>query len=253
MNTIKDESTILVIGGTGYLGGEICRLLHNLGRPPAFTYFQNEARAGRQVREWPGSLSLHCDLRNKASVENCIDRTLEHFPGLSAVIVAAGAPGDTDHFAVHTVPFSDRLRSINGSDLDLVFSTHCRGVIHLCQSIHEHLRERGGNIVILGSLDGSKPISSPIHFAAGMSALPGLVASLGHELGPDRILINLLAIGLTAGGASTVISRRSRELYLKHSALKRFAGASEVAEVAIWFAMENTYVTGKSIPLDGGL
>jgi NAD(P)-dependent dehydrogenase (short-subunit alcohol dehydrogenase family) len=43
------------------------------------------------------------------------------------------------------------------------------------------------------------------------------------------------------------------EDYLQHCALKRAGKSVEVAEVVVRLALENTYVTGQSIVLDGGL
>jgi 3-oxoacyl-[acyl-carrier protein] reductase len=40
---------------------------------------------------------------------------------------------------------------------------------------------------------------------------------------------------------------------LKHCSLKRVGTFQEVAEWVAWLVMENTYITGQSILLDGGL
>jgi NAD(P)-dependent dehydrogenase (short-subunit alcohol dehydrogenase family) len=41
--------------------------------------------------------------------------------------------------------------------------------------------------------------------------------------------------------------------YQKHCALKRFGTHEEVARAIAWLALENTYVTGQTLLLDGGL
>ena len=43
------------------------------------------------------------------------------------------------------------------------------------------------------------------------------------------------------------------EEYLKHSGLKRVGTLGEAAELVSWLALENTYLTGRSLVLDGGL
>ena len=45
----------LVLGGSGYVGAEVCRLLAERGAQVAFTYWRNEV-------QFPGALALRADL-----------------------------------------------------------------------------------------------------------------------------------------------------------------------------------------------
>ena len=44
-----------------------------------------------------------------------------------------------------------------------------------------------------------------------------------------------------------------RNEYLKHCGLKRFGRIEEVASLVAWLATENTFVSGRSIIVDGAL
>ena len=92
-----------------------------------------------------------------------------------------------------------------------------------------------------------------IHFCASKAALAGITASLSKELGNHNIRVNLLAPGILNEGGSKVLPESLTSAYLDHCALGRFGTPQEVAEVVAWLAMENTYVTGQTILLDGGL
>lgn len=102
-------------------------------------------------------------------------------------------------------------------------------------------------------MDGLKPVPSPIHFATSKAALKGMVEAMSKELGNYNIRVNIVAPGILEEGASRVLGPEMKESYLKHSSFKRFGRVEEIAELASWLAIENTYVTGQSILLDGGL
>ena len=54
----------------------------------------------------------------------------------------------------------------------------------------------GGNIVLLGSIDGVKPAPSPVHYAASKAAVSGMVKAMAKELGPYNIRVNTIAPGV---------------------------------------------------------
>jgi NAD(P)-dependent dehydrogenase (short-subunit alcohol dehydrogenase family) len=80
-----------------------------------------------------------------------------------------------------------------------------------------------------------------------------MVEAMAKELGNYNIRVNILALGILEGGASRKLSNEVKEAYLKHCSMKRFGRAEEVAAMASWMALENTYVTGQVVILDGGL
>jgi NAD(P)-dependent dehydrogenase (short-subunit alcohol dehydrogenase family) len=112
---------------------------------------------------------------------------------------------------------------------------------------------QGGQIVVVGSMDGVKTVPAPVHYAAGKGALRAMVQALAKELGEKRILVNMVAPGILEGGLARLLSDELLQEYLKHSSLRRTGTAREIAELVAWLALENTYVTGQSIVLDGGL
>jgi 3-oxoacyl-[acyl-carrier protein] reductase len=111
----------------------------------------------------------------------------------------------------------------------------------------------GGNIVLLGSIDGVKPAPSPVHYAASKAAVSGMVKAMAKELGPYNIRVNTVAPGVLDGGLSRVLPDNLRREYLKHCGLKRLGRLDEVASVAAWLALDNTLVTAQTIVVDGAL
>ena len=98
-----------------------------------------------------------------------------------------------------------------------------------------------------------KSVPAPVHYASGKGALRAMVQALAKELGKQRIRINMVAPGILDGGLARLLSDDLLQEYLKHCSMKRTGSAAEIAEFVAWLATENTYVTGQSIVLDGGL
>jgi NAD(P)-dependent dehydrogenase (short-subunit alcohol dehydrogenase family) len=128
-----------------------------------------------------------------------------------------------------------------------------RSAFFAIQTLTQALAERGGNVVLVGSIDGVKSVPSLVAYAASKAALVGMATSLAKELGPKQIRVNVVAPGILEDGVSRALPAELTKEYLKHCALKRTGTIVEVANVISFFALENTYVTGQTIVLDGGL
>lgn len=248
---MNEKRRCLVLGGSGALGSEICRTLHREGCEIALTYHTREEAAVELARRihavWIGA----CDLSDHEQVRRCVRSASEKLGGLDAFIQAAGISGKAE---LYQGASGRRLEAIDDAELEDVVRVNALGTFTACREAHRIMKnERNGNIVVIGSMDGVKGVPSPVPFAMSKAALRGLVESFAHEAGPDGIRINLVAPGILEGGASRHLGEEARKLYLKHCGLKRFGTMAEAAEMAVWLALENTYVTGQCLLLDGGL
>ena len=113
--------------------------------------------------------------------------------------------------------------------------------------------ENGGNFVFVGAMAGVKPVPAPIHYAVSKGGIHTLAVSLSKALGKQKICVNGIAPGLLEGGIGTLLKKELQEEYIKHCSLGRLGTSKEIAEMVSWFLRENTYITGQSILLDGGL
>jgi 3-oxoacyl-[acyl-carrier protein] reductase len=245
----------LVLGGSGNVGASICRVLARSGCQIAFTYHHNEEAAANLANELPSSIFIRCDLENYEAMQKAVNHAAEALGGLDCLIQAAGTSGEDRFWKCETASNYDKLQEMNRSAFDEMMAINTRGTLAACQAAALWLQKNpaGGNIVIIRSIDGIKPVPSPIHFAASTGAAKGMMEAMAKELGNHNIRVNILALGILEGGASRKLSHEVKEAYLKHSALSRFGKAGEVAEVAAWMGIENTYVTGQVLILDGGL
>lgn len=96
-------------------------------------------------------------------------------------------------------------------------------------------------------------IPAPLPVATLGGGIKGAVEALAKELGESQIKINSVAVGLLENGVSQRVSSNLRNQYLKHCCLGRMGQPEEVANWVFWLIEKNSYITGQSIILDGGL
>ena len=237
----------LVMGGSGAVGSEILRALARDGAVVAFTYFSQKEKAEGLARELSIHTVLSCDLNSWANVQDTVNKASTALHGLDVLIIASGCTSSD-------LLSQNSIESIDESSFDRIMSVNTRGVFAACQASIPFFKESGGgNIILVGGLPGYKLIPSPIHLATSKAGLRGMAESMAKDLGKYDIRVNVIAPGLLDDGAGKSVSKELRDEYKKHSALKRFGKPMEIAEVATWFAFNNTYITGHSIILDGGL
>ena len=111
----------------------------------------------------------------------------------------------------------------------------------------------GGRVVMVASGAGHLGSCDP-GYATSKAALLGLVRSLAGELGPRQVLVNAVTPGVIETPMSARMSSARREHHEVSTALGRAGRPSEVA-VVVGFLLDprNTYVTGASIDVNGGL
>jgi NAD(P)-dependent dehydrogenase (short-subunit alcohol dehydrogenase family) len=244
----------LVFGGSGALGSAICKTLYSYDCSIAFTYYNNRESADSLAKSVPGAAGIRCNLGDVREVHSAVGSATEILGGLDALIVAAGTSGDERLWKCAAPGNYDKLNQIRQDDFDEMMAINVRGPFAACQAAAPRLRESGGgNILMVRSIDGIKPVPSPVHFASSTAAVKGMMESMSKELGNYNIRVNLVAVGILEEGASRHLSHEVTDAYLQHCSLRRFGKASEIAEVVAWLAVSNTYLTGQTLILDGGL
>lgn len=226
---------IIVLGGTGNIGAAVLRELHQKKLSAVFTYLRSVDTA-RQLEAETQHRGAQVDL----SSPDALRRFFGDHPEVALLIHCAG------------VSHSAKLKEITDAQLDEMYAINVRSALIACQEAAARM-SAGGDIVLLGAIDGTQTVPAPAHFAASQGALVGLTRALSKELGPKNIRVNLLAIGVLEGGISRELSPKLLDDYKHFSAMRRIGSPQEVARAVLWVALQNTYMTGRVIPVNGGL
>ena len=219
--------TGLVLGGSGTVGAEVVRQLAGKGVATTFTYHTGAGRAARLAGE-TSARALAVDLRDPAAVA-----ALEP----AEVIVHCAAVGRFRPLA-----------EVTDADWDEAHAVNCRSAFLVARALGGRARE----IVLVGAMDRAQSLPLPVHFAATQGMLAAMTVALAKELGPAT-RVNLVALGPLDGGLSRDLSPRLLADYRSFSALRRQGTAAEAARAICWLALENRYMSGKVLSVNGGI
>jgi NAD(P)-dependent dehydrogenase (short-subunit alcohol dehydrogenase family) len=183
------------------------------------------------------------DVTDRSSVDQAVDRAAAELGGIDTLVNVAG--GDVEHGTFEETDDEVWTRVL---ELNLL------GVVRCCRSAIPHLRRSTLNpaIVTVSSINAFTPLGSEAYSSAkaGLTSLTGnLAASLAH----DGIRVNAVAPGTIRtrvwdgqeGGAD-----RLQPLY----PLGRVGEPEDIAgAVAFLASSDAAWITGHTLPVDGGL
>jgi 3-oxoacyl-[acyl-carrier protein] reductase len=157
------------------------------------------------------------------------------------------------------------FEGVGAGDWETAFRVTLANVVHLVGAAVPHMKKNGwGRIVNVASLSTKQPIEGLVLSNTFRPAIAGLAKTLAGELGPHGILVNTVCPGYTrtdrleelahvrAKAAGTTPEAILSKL-VEAVPLGRVAEPEEFAAVVAFLCSERaSFVTGATIPVDGG-
>jgi NAD(P)-dependent dehydrogenase (short-subunit alcohol dehydrogenase family) len=178
---------------------------------------------------------------------------------VDALLAAAASFGGVDVMACNAgMALEADGPDIGAEDFDRLVAVNLGGVLSCAQEAARQMRALGkqGSIVITSSMGGLRGSAKTVVYSATKGGVNLLAASLADAFGPDGIRVNAVCPGLVDTQllrGSPAVSAAAREM-LKRLPLRRVASPREIAQVVAWLGSDlSSYITGASIPVDGGL
>jgi len=113
-----------------------------------------------------------------------------------------------------------------------------------------------GFYTAISSIDSAAPVPGLAHYCASKAGIEALVRSAALELGPSGIRCNAVLPGLvrTPLMAPMLGSSEVEEAFISQTPLRGIAEGAEVGDVVAFLASAKArWITGASIPVDGGM
>jgi 3-oxoacyl-[acyl-carrier protein] reductase len=117
------------------------------------------------------------------------------------------------------------------------------------------MRNRGrGRIVNISSISGVRASAGRIAYGTSKAAIIGLTRQLAIELATDNITVNSVAPGpVDTDLTRAVHTEATRQSYLRLVPMNRYGRPEEIAAAVSFLCSEDaSYITGHTIPVDGG-
>lgn len=187
------------------------------------------------------SLYVQADISDKEQGQHLLDATIERFGRLDLLVNNAGWTTVVPH---------DDLDALTDEIFRKTFDVNVFGTWWLTKAALPHLRRSpDGNVVMVTSIAGVRPVGSSIAYSMTKAALNQFTLLLAKSHGPVRF--NAVAPGLVAT-PWTADWDAQHEAVSAAAPLKRSATADDCAE-AILACARNTYMSGAILVIDGGL
>lgn len=205
--------------------------------------------------ESPRRFTFHAaDVTSERDLAAAVEATVARFGRLDIVIANAGI-----------VPPWRGTEELDFSEWDQAFAVNVRGVAATLKHAVPAMKERGGAILIMCSINSLRAHPRQMLYTATKHAALGIVCAAALDLGRYGIRVNGLAPGpiatkallgrvrarASAGGLAAGDALKS---LASETALGRMATAQEVATTALFLASDlASGITGRLFPVDAGL
>lgn len=239
----------LFTGGTSGIGWVGARAFARAGASVVLaTRGQSAGRdACRALQAEGGSaLFVATDVRDEASVEAAVARTVERFGRLDMACNCAGISGDMAPVEQSTQAVWDEVMAVNA-----------RGVwLAMRHEIPALLASGGGAIVNMSSIYGAAGKAAHHAYVTSKHAVVGMTRSVALEYATRGIRVNALCAGITSTPAMRQAEAAVPEIVaglVAQHPLGRMATESEIANALLWLCSDaSSYVTGTPLAVDGG-
>lgn len=241
-------SVVLVTGAGGGMGAATARVFAAQGAHVAVTDRDGQAAQGvaeaitalgQSACAWP------LDVTDRARIIEVADEVAARFGGLDCLINNAGVSG----FAAID---DEAYEAVWERSVSVLLASHHR----MIRAALPHLRESAApRIVNIASTEALGATARDSAYAAAKAGVTGLTRALAVELGREGITVNCICPGPILTGMTDAIPDEARQTYARRrTALGRYGLPEEVAHMTLSLCLPAaSYLTGVTIPVDGGL
>lgn len=187
------------------------------------------------------TVALRADLRREVEVQTLLQQTLERFGRIDVV--------------VHCAAIWQRrlLEETTAADVQVHFEVNLLSTFLICQHFGLYMVQQpdGGCLVTVGDWADVRPYPDYAAYFASKSAIPGLTRTFAVELGRrnPRVRVNAVLPGPVM--LPEDLSPEERQVVITATLVQREGSPEHIAH-AVWHFVENDFLTGVCLPVDGG-
>ena len=237
--------SVLVTGASGGIGSAVALELARRGWRVALQYRSNREAAVRLeeeiCRQGGMARAYGADLTDEAQVDALFSAAEKDFGFLEGLVNNAGVAWK----GLFTDMSLSDWRGVMDADLTSVFLC-CR------RALPPMIRQKRGSIVNVSSMWGQVGASCEAAYSAAKAGVIGLTKALAKEEGPSGIRVNCLAPGVIDTPMNGDLSPEDLAALREETPLER-TGTPEEAARAAAFLLEEEFLTGQVLGVNGGL
>lgn len=242
-----DGKVCLITGGSSGIGAATAREFAFRGADIALCGLAADEALAAEVKkdlEAIGRrvLTLTADVANPGEAARCVQQTLECFGRLDVLVHCAGGPA-------------------NGSLLEgdpcvwyKAFDIHVHAAYHLSRAAAPKMAENGGGaILLISSAAGSRGCAGAIAYGVAKGAIPQFTRAMARELAEYNIRVNCVSPGIIRTRFQDSLTPEQVENNTRNRIPLHREGRPDEVASALAALVENEFITGADIPVDGGM
>ena len=234
--------TALITGANGGIGSSLARQLAAAG-----TQLVLAGRNTGELEKLAAELNckaLTCDFTQPEEVATTVKAALEHLGEIQAVAHCIGS--------ILLKP----AHLTTTEDWQSTMDTNLNSAFYLLNNLARPMMKSGGSIAFVTSVAAEKGLSNHEAIGAAKAGLAGLTRSAAATYARNQLRINCVAPGLTDTPLASMITgnESARKFSESMHPLGRLGTPAEIAS-ALFFLLspDNTWITGQTLSVDGGL
>ncbi len=190
-----------------------------------------------------GLLWVPLDVTDTDSVDAAFGSIEEKLGPVAVLVANAGITKDT------------LVLRMKEDDFTTVVDANLSGNFRVAKrAIRPMMKARWGRIILMSSVVGTMGQTGQANYSASKAGLIGLGRSLAREFASRSITVNLVAPGPIETDMLAEISDAAREAMVGAVPLGRVGTPADIAAAVSFLASDGaSYITGATIPVDGGL
>jgi NAD(P)-dependent dehydrogenase (short-subunit alcohol dehydrogenase family) len=221
----REGARVVVSGRSGSAGEDLAAELRGLGAEAEF---------------------IRADVRHEEDVRNLVDKTVTRFGRLDVAFNNAGTEGKPGPVTEQT-----------DESYAATFDTNVLGtLLSMKHQLRVMLPQHQGSIINVSSIFGTVGGAGASVYVASKHAVEGLTKSAALDVAGSGVRINLVAPGPIDTGMLTRFtgSDEVKAGLVAAVPLKRVGRPEEIAQAVVFLASDKaSFITGTSIPVDGGI
>src|SRR5215471_5074587 len=232
----------VVTGASGGIGSAVARMIH--------------ARSGGDVR-----IALHCH-RHRAEAEKLRGAIPSAFVVESHLTLRSGREHllrevlreGPPHILVNNAgidrPHEPALE-LHEEAFDALVGLNLKAPLFLMRDFGKEMARAGAGVIVnVSSVLAHSAVTGSAVYRATKAALEELTRQFARELGPRNVRVNAVAPGFIETPMTSALEEDRRERLRQEIALGEF-GAPEAVAAAVCHLIENDYINGAVLPVDG--
>ncbi|MCJ2079092.1 SDR family oxidoreductase [Methylobacterium sp. E-016] len=235
------DKVALVVGGAKGIGLAVAERLAVEGASVVFTGRRADEVEAAAARIGRGARGLVADAALQEDLQRVVATVRETHGRIDALVLNAG------------ISEPATLRDATPEHFDRHFAVNVRGAVLGLQAALSAM-ERGGSVVLMGSIADTAGITPYGTYCATKAALRSYARTWTAELAPQGIRVNVVAPGPTDTAMMASVPEEQRAALIVPIPLGRMARPEEVAAATLFLLSdEASFVAGAELCVDGGM